>query len=510
MAGQSLNAILHHLRQLTWTGETSPDADLLHRFAVAGDETAFEVLVWRHASVVLGVCRRVLRQEQDAEDAFQATFLALARRAGSLRRGQALASWLHRVAFHVALRARTQALRRVELRPRLEEVPAPEENDPLWSDDVRVVLDEEINRLPQRYRLAVILCYLEGRTQAEAARVLGCPPGTIGTRLAWARQRLRTRLRQRGLGLSVGLLVMGLGFSGARAGPTCGLVGATAQAAMNYAAGQATAHLPAHLVGWAEGVLRAMFVQKLKVLAAMVLSVALVGTGTYLLGSGSLAGSAKPTSEGGPPTAVAKEEPQKEPPQKKAEPEKEAAAEVKRIRQALDEAVEKLDKWEMMIEDKQRELGRFELQRKDLEDELAMVRSFRLEVRRAILQIEQTSESDKPNPKLKRLQEQEDKLRVEAEKISDRLAQMGGQVDRIERDYRIRNRMEAFQRERMRAEIRAIENRLWAEQGWLVEGSANGGQPLRKVEQELVQVRRELAKMQRLTPPPEERKLRQE
>ena len=373
-----------------------------------------------------------------------------------------------------------------------------------------MVLDEEINRLPQRYRLAVILCYLEGRTQAEAARVLGCPPGTIGTRLAWARQRLRTRLRQRGLGLSVGLLVMGLGFSGARAGPTCGLVGATAQAAMNYAAGQATAHLPAHLVGWAEGVLRAMFVQKLKVLAAMVLSVALVGTGTYLLGSGSLAGSAKPTSEGGPPTAVAKEEPQKEPPQKKAEPEKEAAAEVKRIRQALDEAVEKLDKWEMMIEDKQRELGRFELQRKDLEDELAMVRSFRLEVRRAILQIEQTSESDKPNPKLKRLQEQEDKLRVEAEKISDRLAQMGGQVDRIERDYRIRNRMEAFQRERMRAEIRAIENRLWAEQGWLVEGSANGGQPLRKVEQELVQVRRELAKMQRLTPPPEERKLRQE
>src|SRR6266498_909930 len=197
MADHSLGALLRRLQQHQLPappGEGLADADLLRLFAAHRDGRAFELLLWRHGPMVLATCRRLLRHEQDAEDAFQATFLVLARKAGSVARGQALAGWLHRVACRVALRA---CRARRDTVP-LGEVIAPENNAPLWSE-LRGVLDEEVGRLPARYREPFVLCHFQGKTHAEAARELGCPPGTIASRLHWARQRLRARLAGRGV-----------------------------------------------------------------------------------------------------------------------------------------------------------------------------------------------------------------------------------------------------------------------------------------------------------------------
>src|SRR5262249_4735029 len=151
--------------------------------------------------LVLNVCRRVLRDEDDAEDAFQATFLVLARRARSIRRGESLGSWLYKVAYRAALAARA-ARKRAGRRTPLADLPAPEPADDPVGRAPRPVLDEEVSRLPDKYRAPFVLCYLEGKTTDEAAEPLGCPRGTVGTRLAWARERLRSRLARRGVALS--------------------------------------------------------------------------------------------------------------------------------------------------------------------------------------------------------------------------------------------------------------------------------------------------------------------
>ena len=175
------------------------DAQLLERFVADQDEAAFEILLWRHGPKVLGVCRRVLRHEQDAEDAFQATFLVLVRKAGSIGKRQSVGSWLYRVAYRVALRAKVSASKRNARQRVITDVPAAEAVPDLFSRDVALVLDEEVNRLPEKYRAAFVLCYLDGKTNEQAAQELGCPKGTILSRLAWARERLRVRLTRRGL-----------------------------------------------------------------------------------------------------------------------------------------------------------------------------------------------------------------------------------------------------------------------------------------------------------------------
>jgi RNA polymerase sigma factor (sigma-70 family) len=146
--------------------------------------------------MVLGVCRRLLRHEQDAEDAFQATFLILARKARSVSRPELLGPWLYRVAYRTALEARARAERRRE--GPVTDVPAPEPPERL-EPEVRAALDEELNRLPEKYRAPLVLCYLEGKTIQDAARALGCPKGTVFSRMARGRDRLRQRLEQRGL-----------------------------------------------------------------------------------------------------------------------------------------------------------------------------------------------------------------------------------------------------------------------------------------------------------------------
>src|SRR5262245_41014271 len=165
MTGGQLGRAVRQIRRLIGSRDAAelPDAKLLQRFVAGRDEGAFEVLVRRHGAMVLGVCRRLLRNEPDAEDAFQATFLVLAQKAASLRQGELVGNWLYGVAYRVAVRARTYAARRRALQRPLPDVPAAESSDEVSAQELRAVLDEELSRLPEKYRAPVVLCYLEGR-----------------------------------------------------------------------------------------------------------------------------------------------------------------------------------------------------------------------------------------------------------------------------------------------------------------------------------------------------------
>jgi RND family efflux transporter MFP subunit len=283
------------------------DAQLLARFVSCRDEAAFELLVWRHRRLVLGVCRRVLGDLHDAEDAFQATFLALARKAGAIRRREALAAWLHRVAWRVALTARSGRARRAAregpldagtISPPAGGGPTPEQRD------LRAAVDEEVNRLPARLRAPVVLCYFQGRTVAEAARQLGCPRGTLASRLARARRRLRTRLARRGLAL------MALSAAASAGTASGGLVRRTARDALCYAAGGAArSEVRPPVAALAEEVLKAMSYRKLTLVAATVVAFA----GALLFG-GVLAVRSGTRASAGPLPLPAEEQGRPEPP----------------------------------------------------------------------------------------------------------------------------------------------------------------------------------------------------
>jgi RNA polymerase sigma factor (sigma-70 family) len=171
------------------------DAELLARWSAGNDPGALEQLVRRHGGMVFGVCRRVLGNTPDADDAFQATFLILVRRAGSLTNPEQAAGWLHGVALRVARKARADRARRREREATIVDLEAPTPSDD--ARDLREILDEELDRLPEKYRLPIVLCELEGRTLEEAATLLGWPKGTVAGRLSRGRDLLRQRLSRR-------------------------------------------------------------------------------------------------------------------------------------------------------------------------------------------------------------------------------------------------------------------------------------------------------------------------
>jgi RNA polymerase sigma factor (sigma-70 family) len=253
--------------------------------------------------MVLAACRRVLRDRHEAEDAFQATFLVFVRKAGSIRQRDSVAGWLHRVAVRIARRARGRAARRPGPLP-CTDVPGRESPDEVLWRDLRPVLDEEINRLPEKYRRPFVLCYLEGNTNEQAARQLGCPRGTVLSRLVRGRERLRARLARRGLALSGSLLAPVLMVRAARAAAPAALVRTIVKAAIPFAAGTPAASLVAgRPAAWTEGVLKAMFMTKLKMTAAVALALTLAATGAGLLAPPLLADPRPALQDNPPPDA---------------------------------------------------------------------------------------------------------------------------------------------------------------------------------------------------------------
>jgi RNA polymerase sigma factor (sigma-70 family) len=292
-----LNKVLGHLHQaLAPPGGGLSDGQLLGRFVAGRDEAAFAALVRRHGPMVLCTCRRLLGRHHDAEDAFQATFLVLARKAASVR-GDALAGWLYTVARRTALEARAADARRRSRERQVADMPQPEVA-PAEPQDWRPLLDRELALLREDYRAAVVLCDLEGRSRREAARQLGLPEGTLSSRLARARALLARRLAKCGVTLSAGAWTVLAGE--APAALPAALAGSTVKAALLVAAGQAAAvSAPAALL--MRGVMKAMFIEKLKATAAtlvVVLALGSVGLACRF-GVGPLAAQAAP--QGGRP-----------------------------------------------------------------------------------------------------------------------------------------------------------------------------------------------------------------
>jgi RNA polymerase sigma factor (sigma-70 family) len=268
-------------------GPLRDDFALLSRFLASGDAAAFESLVARHGPMVLGVCRRVLGNWHDAEDAFQATFLVLAQKAVSIRPSGCLAGWLHGVAYHVALGARTAARRRRRQQLAPDLVPADPRPDPLADLSAREalqILEEEVQRLPAAYRVPMVLCCLQGLTQEEAARQLGCTPGSVKARLERGRQRLQRRLAGRGLTLAAALPLVEVARAGG--GPDAALVAATASAAAAVAAGTAakTGVVSAEIAALARRGLRHLAPAKAKLGLMLLLTVGLLAATLTALG----------------------------------------------------------------------------------------------------------------------------------------------------------------------------------------------------------------------------------
>jgi RNA polymerase sigma factor (sigma-70 family) len=273
MTGNDPSAVLREAQTLFSVGAVGrlTDGQLLERFVTrrdAGAEAAFAALIQRHGPMVWGVCRRILKDPHDAADAFQATFLVLVRKAATVRVDDSLGRWLYGVSRRVAVRAKRTAARRSTREGRGGEMvvgpdPAPDRSELL------TVLDEEIARLPERFRAAVVLCDLGDMTHEEAARQLGCAVGTVGSRLVRGRERLRDRLTRRGLGPAAGLLGAGLSGDTASAAVPMALVNST----VRIAAGEAAA-VTANVSALTKGALKAMILTRLNFVAALVLPAA--------------------------------------------------------------------------------------------------------------------------------------------------------------------------------------------------------------------------------------------
>jgi RNA polymerase sigma factor (sigma-70 family) len=281
------------------------DAALLSRFIIQRDETAFTTLVARHGPLVLHVCQRILGDSHDAEDAFQAAFLVLARKADTVRRPEALSAWLHGVARRAALKARSAKTRHFRDTEPLVRPAADPRPDPLADLSVRellVIIDEELERLPERYRLPLILCGLEGRSLEEAARQLGWTRGSVKGRLERGRARLHDRLIRRGLTLSAALAAVEVSRNAASAAVVAQLLIPTIRGAVAFAAGQtaAASGVSAQAAALAGDVLKGVALVKLKVAAGLALVTCLLAAGSLIYGTAQAPRAAAPQVRSSP------------------------------------------------------------------------------------------------------------------------------------------------------------------------------------------------------------------
>ncbi len=272
MATSPMTRVLDQLRRAALARDEAglSDGQLLECFVIGREEAAFEALVRRHGPMVLGVCRRVAGNVQDAEDAFQATFLVLVRKAASLRSRELVGNWLYGVAYRTALKARTASARRRIKERQVPDMPDPHvETEDAWLD-LLPLLDAALTHLPEKYRVPVVLCELEGRSRKDVAKQLGLPEGTLSSRLATARRMLAQRLKRQGVAFSVPALVALLSHQAASACVPAPLLASTVKAAAPLAAGHAVAGLiSARVAALMEGVLKGMLLTKLKMTTAV-------------------------------------------------------------------------------------------------------------------------------------------------------------------------------------------------------------------------------------------------
>jgi RNA polymerase sigma factor (sigma-70 family) len=293
MANAQLGTVIRYIRDVAVIRENrdKTDSQLLTAFIVQRDQDAFSALVKRHGPLVLSVCRRILNHAQDAEDAFQATFLVLARHAASIRKRESLASWLHGAAYRMSKSARRAAARR---RNHESQAQARQTSNPVWTvawQEVQSLVDEETQRLPPTYREAFILCCLENRCYAEVARKLGQKEVTIRSRLARARLLLQKRLTKRGVSLTAVLSVAAIASDASAAAMSAPLIRSTVKASLAYAAGKTTAGIiSSEVAALVQGITRTMFYAKVKITTALLLAVSVGTAGFGILGRQVLAG----------------------------------------------------------------------------------------------------------------------------------------------------------------------------------------------------------------------------
>jgi RNA polymerase sigma factor (sigma-70 family) len=296
MAATPLPAVLEFIGKLAAREALREvgDGKLLDRFITRHDGGAFRELLLRHGPTVFGVCRRLLDQEQDAEDAFQATFLLLVRKAAAVRKRESVGSWLHGVAIKMSkqLRARNALRQHTAIADPSAIDPTP---DFVWRE-LRPILDEEISRLPGKYQEAFVLCCVQGKTHAEAARLLRCPVGTVMSRVARGRQRLQKQLARRGLVLTLGCLAAQLSDNVLAASASSSLLHVTAKAGLAaISSGSCGAIASASVVDLTEGVYKAMLLTKLRKTALVLATIAVFGLSATVASYGVWA--ARPTAD---------------------------------------------------------------------------------------------------------------------------------------------------------------------------------------------------------------------
>ncbi|HEY7313040.1 MAG TPA: sigma-70 family RNA polymerase sigma factor [Gemmataceae bacterium] len=287
MAIGQMSAFLDNLRRAALRRDKAglSDGQLLDAYVRRREEAAFAALVHRHGPMVWGVCRRVLGNDRDAEDAFQAAFLVLVRKAAAIVPRDSVANFLYGVARLTAMKARAMTVKRKAHEKQVKDMPEPAVAEQGGTDDWLPLLDEELGWLPDKYRAAIILCDLEGKKHKEAAQQLGCPEGTLSARLARGRAMLAKRLTRHGLAVTGGTLATVLSESTSASVPAS-VASSTIEAASLFAAGRAAAGtISVKVDALTESVLKAMFLTKLKTVSVMLLVVAVAITG---VGAGSL------------------------------------------------------------------------------------------------------------------------------------------------------------------------------------------------------------------------------